>query len=401
MTIQGKSTHSILWLESLAEVNAGQWDALAAPLATPFLEWDWLRLMETSGSTTAATGWLPHHLTVWSGRDLVAAAPLYIKSHSLGEFVFDHAWANLAHRLGTAYYPKLVGMSPFTPLSGYRFLIAPGEDEQKITQIMLAEIDRLCQSYGLSGCSFLFVDPHWQAQLTTQGFSSWLHQSFIWKNRGFRSFEDYLAVFNANQRRNIRRERRALDKQGIELKMFSGDRIASEQLAWMYRFYERTNAKFGPWGCKFLTAAFFEGLFARLRHRLLLVAAFENHQRARPLGMSLLITKGNHLYGRYWGNSKKIDSLHFNVCYYQPIEWAISHGIHHFDPGAGGGHKIRRGFGAVANYSLHRFADLRLRRIMQANMDAINRRQQQQINALNQQLPFAVRSDSPDGVPRR
>ena len=151
MTTGRPCPYTIAWIQQLSEIDRHAWDRLATPLPTPFLEWDWLRLMETSGSATAKTGWLPHHLTVWSGKNLVAVAPLYVKGHSAGEFVFDHVWANVADRMGIKYYPKLVGMSPFTPMAGYRFLIAAGEDELELTAVMVAEIDRLGRRYNLSG----------------------------------------------------------------------------------------------------------------------------------------------------------------------------------------------------------------------------------------------------------
>lgn len=389
MTVTNPSPYKIEWIRQISEVDRDAWDSLAMPLATPFLEWDWLRLMEISGSTTAKTGWLPHHLTVWSGQDLIAAAPMYIKGHSAGEFVFDHVWADVAGRLGIAYYPKLVGMSPFTPMSGYRFLIAGDENELDLTTVMVTEINRLCRRYGMSGSSFLFVDPRWHRDMLNQGFLGWRHQSFAWKNHGYQTFDDYLAIFNSNQRRNIKRERQSMEKQGILLKMLEGAEIPRNFFPTMYRFYESTNDKFGPWGCKYLTEAFFEQLYHHYRHRLLLVAAFDSKEPSSILGMSLLVTKKDQLYGRYWGCTNQVGSLHFNACYYAPIEWAIANNIHRFDPGAGGIHKIRRGFSAVSNYSLHRFYDSGLFRIMQTHINEINRLEQEQIDALNQELPFA------------
>ena len=384
-----KTNYSTVWVENIADVDQEAWDELAVPTTTPFLEWQWLHELESSGSATARTGWLPRHLTVWSRRNLVAAAPLYIKGHSAGEFVFDHAWADLANRMGIAYYPKLVGMSPFTPMRGYRFLVAPGENEAALTDIMLAEIDRFCQQYRLSGCSFLFVDPHWQRLIDDPRFSGWMHQSFTWQNRRFKRFEDYLKAFNANQRRNIKRERNAMQSQGIELQITTGDQIPHGYIPVMYDYYVRTNQKFGPWGCKYLNPSFFEGLYRHYRHRLVLVSAFNGRQgQALPVGMSLLVSKGSRLYGRYWGCAEPIKNLHFNACYYAPIEWAISSGIDSFDPGAGGPHKLRRGFSAVPNYSLHRFADPRLRKIMRSHIDEINRLEQAQIDALNQAVPY-------------
>ena len=158
----------------------------------------------------------------------------------------------------------------------------------------------------------------------------------------------------------------------------------------MYDYYVRTNEKFGPWGCKYLNPSFFDGLYQNSRHRLVLVSAFKDRpDQGAPVGMSLLVTKGSRLYGRYWGCSKPVKNLHFNACYYAPIEWAISSGIERFDPGAGGPHKLRRGFAAVPNYSLHRFYDPRLRKIMRTHIDEINRLEEVQIEALNQAIPFA------------
>ncbi|MEE9495232.1 MAG: GNAT family N-acetyltransferase [Desulfobacterales bacterium] len=389
MNPSGNSSYNVVWLKSLAEVDRAQWDALAGPLPTPFLEWAWLRQMEISESITDRTGWLPRHLTVWSHNQLIAAAPLYIKGHSAGEFVFDHAWAEVANRLKIPYYPKLVGMSPFTPMLGYRFLIASGHDGERLTGLMVNEIEQFCRRYRICSCNFLFVDPHWRHQLINYGFVGWLHQSFVWQNLGYQSFDDYLAAFNSNQRHNIKRERRSLAKQGVTMKIFQGDEIPPTFFSEIYPFYERTNDKFGPWGCKYLKDSFFGGLAESYRHRLVFVAAFEKGNSDSPQGLSLLVTKGDQLFGRYWGCSKEINNLHFNACYYSPIEWAIANGIKRFDPGAGGYHKIRRGFTAAGNYSLHRFFDQRLDQIMKAHIEEINRLEQEHIDELNLEVPFA------------
>jgi hypothetical protein len=382
-------SYSAVWLKSIAEVDPAKWDVLAKPLDTPFLEWEWLHQMEISKSTAAETGWWPHHLTVWSRDQLIAAAPLYIKQHSAGEFVFDHVWADVADRLNISYYPKLVGMSPFTPMVGYRFLTAIGENEEVLTRYMVNEIEQFCRQYPISGCSFLFVDPQWRRLMINCGFISWLHQSFAWQNAAYQSFDDYLAVFNSNQRHNIKRERRSIAKNGITLKIFEGDQIPPAYFSEIYPFYERTNDKFGPWGCKYLKKSFFKGLADRYRHRMVFVAAFEEANPDSPLGLSLLVRKRDRLFGRYWGCSKEINYLHFNACYYRPIEWAIANGINRFDPGMGGYHKVRRGFTAVGNFSLHRFFDQRLEHIMNAHIEEINRLEQNHIDELNAELPFA------------
>lgn len=392
MTQPQPKSYTAAWIKSITEVGQTQWNALAEPLATPFLEWEWLRQLEISKSTTAETGWLPYHLTIWSDRRLVAAAPLYIKAHSAGEFVFDHAWADVARHLKISYYPKLVGMSPFTPMIGYRFLMAPEENEDQLTRQMVIEIEQLCDQLKISGCSFLFVDPQWRKMMIRHGFISWLHQSFSWRNAGYQSFDDYLTVFNSNQRRNIKRERRSIENQGVYLETFTGDKISPALLAMIYPFYERTNDKFGPWGCKYLKRPFFEGLADGYDHRLLLLAAFKKTNPDSPIGLSLLVHKQDRLFGRYWGCSNEIKHLHFNACYYSPIEWAIANGISRFDPGMGGYHKTRRGFTAVGNYSLHRFFNQRLEQVMNAHIEEINQLEQDQIDELNRQLPFARRA---------
>lgn len=373
----------------MADIDRSAWDALALSLETPLLEWEWLRLLEESGSVRIEAGWLPVHLTVWAGERLVGAAPLYLKGHSNGEFVFDHAWANLAERLGIHYYPKLVGMSPFSPVVGYRFLIDPREDIMQVTRLMIESIDRFCSTNHVAGCSFLFVDPDWRSLMEDLGFISWRHQSYAWRNRNFKSFDDYLALFNANQRHNIRRERKSVDAAGIHIKPLTGAEIPRKLFALMHAFYARTNDRYGPWGCKYLTKSFFEGLADRYRHRLLLMAAFDGVENEIPVGMSFLLKKKDRLYGRYWGCAAQINHLHFDACYYSPIEWAIRHAVTVFDPGAGSTHKVRRGFEAVANHSLHRFYDPRMVQIMQAHIHEINRQEQEYIDELNAALPFS------------
>jgi len=391
MVEQIKPRYSVSWINNIAEIPQSVWDALAMSLKTPFLEWEWLHNIESSGSAKAQTGWLPNHLTVWRDRQLIAAAPLYIKDHSYGEFVFDHQWADLANRLGINYYPKLLGMTPFTPAEGYRFLIAPGEDEDELTELMINAIDHFCDRHQISGCNFLYVDPDWRPVLERHGFISWLHHSYVWKNEGFKTFDDYLGVFNANQRRNIKRERKAVEKAGLQVRTLTGEEIAKPLFSQMYNFYSHHCDKFGWWGSKYLTKQFFEQLYPTYRHRVLFVAAYNEQNPHQPMAMSFCITKGDRLYGRYWGCLEEIDSLHFDACYYTPIEWGINHGIQVFDPGAGGQHKKRRGFPATPNHSLHRFYHPRLAKILRSYIREVNELEQQQIEAINQDMPFSQR----------
>ena len=387
MVEQIKPQYSLSWISEIAEIPQSAWDELAKPLATPFLEWEWLNNIETSGSVHPRAGWQPCHLTVWRDRSLIAAAPLYIKGHSYGEFVFDHQWADLSHRLGIDYYPKLLGMTPFTPAVGYRFLIAPGEDEASITTMMVAAIDNFCERNRLSGCNFLFVDPQWREMMEQQGFHSWLHHGYIWSNRGFNSFDDYLKMFKTNQRKNIKRERKAVAKAGLHTKTYFGEEIPPHLYPQIYRFYSSTCDKF-YWGSKYLTRRFFEQLYPNYSDRVLLVTAYTEQDDRNPVGMSFGINKGQNLYGRYWGCLEEYDCLHFEACYYKPIEWAINNGIQMYDPGAGGRHKKRRGFPATGNHSLHRFYHRSMSKMLRNYIYEINRMEQAEMTAINSDLPF-------------
>jgi len=382
------------WIRDISEVPKEAWNALALALDTPILEWEWLHRMEASGSMRPETGWLPIHLTVWRGAELVGAAALYVKGHSEGEFVWDYIWADVAGRLEIPYYPKMVGMSPATPVSGYRFLVAPGEEEELLSAAMVEAIDGLCRQNNMAGLSFNYVDPQWLTVMENLGFVAWKHQSYLWENPGFTSFEDYLWSFDKNQRRNIRRERKKLSEQNLSIRPFSEEQITIELLEKMYGFYERKNAQFGPWAAKYLNREFFTGLFDDYRHRILLLGAYDREKDVDLVGMSFLLRKGEQIYGRYWGSAGHYDSLHFNACYYSPIEWAIANGVRRFDPGIGSSHKVRRGFQAIANWSLHRFYDPNLARIMARHIGEINRMEQERIDSLNQAAPFAENRSS-------
>jgi predicted N-acyltransferase len=375
------------WLDSVQKINPAVWNQLALPLATPFLEWEWLANLESSGCAVPKEGWLPNHLVIYDRGREVAIAPLYIKGHSYGEFVFDHQWANLAFRLGIDYYPKMVGMTPFTPASGYRFLIDPNyPDQELLVDIILQEIDRFCVTNSISSCHFLFVDPDWKHNLENRGYSQWIHHSYIWTNQNYQTFQDYLQTFNANQRRNIKRERKAVETAGVQMRVYTGADIPHYFYGYMYDLYSDHCNKF--WGgSKYLNRKFFEKLAHNYRDRLVFVAG-EMEGDPRPVGMAFCIRKHYRLYGRYWGCVMEIDCLHFSACYYTPIEWAIQENIQLFDPGAGGEHKKRRGFPATPNYSLHRFYVDRLRQILCPYLQEINGYELAQINAINNELPM-------------
>jgi len=379
---------TVRWFNTIDEIDRLQWDNLALPLSTPLLEWQWLHDLEASGSISPRYGWQPHHLTIWNHGELLGAAPLYLKNHSGGEFVFDHWLAQLASEYGINYYPKLVGMSPATPSVGYRFLMADHVNQHILQQDMLSAIDQYCRQQRLSGCHFHFIDTAWFQQFPAHGFLGWNHQSYLWQNHHYEQFDDYLQIFKSSQRRNIVREQRSMETQGIVFRTLNGDDIRPELSSLMYRYYLKTNERFGPWAARFLNGDFFTHLFQNYRHRLLIIAAFAD-SASLPVGLSMLLVKNGHMIGRYWGAETQIKDLHFNMCFYVPIEWAIANNIKTFDPGAGSPHKIARGFRAVTNTSLHRIYDPRLKILFEQIVGQANQMEDDNIAALNQQLPFA------------
>ena len=384
-------TQNIRWLNKIREIDQKEWDRLAVPVRSPLMEWQWLHELEASGSISPRHGWQPCHLTLWDRQKLIGAAPLYIKTHSEGEFIFDHWWAKLAKDYGINYYPKMVGMSPATPSVGYRFLMAERVDQPRVMNQMLSAIDQFCEDRKLSCCHLNFVDLPWFDQWSSNGFTAWQHQSYLWENHNYGSFDDYLGMFKSNQRRNIRRERRRMETYGIEIKAHTGEEITPEMAETMFYFYLKTNAQYGPWAARYLNGDFFNRAFKTYGHRMLILAAYKAQARF-PIAMSMLLHKDRHLIGRYWGCAEPIKDLHFNMCFYAPIQWAIENGIQTFDPGAGSTHKIYRGFKAVANTSLHRFYDPRLKILFQHLIDDVNKLEASNIDALNRQLPFAQKT---------
>ena len=377
------------WHASMAEIPEAQWQALTAAAGLPFYSWRWLNALERSGSIAPRQGWQPVHLGLWRGESLIAVAPLYLKGHSYGEFVFDQSFAQLAGQLGLRYYPKLLGMSPLSPVLGYRFHIAPGEDPGALTALMLRLIDGFCAEHRILSCNFLYVDPTWQPLAEAAGCATWLHQQSLWSNHGYRHFDDYLASFNANQRRNIKRERRAVSAAGLTVTPIVGEAIPPALLLRMHGFYEQHCARWGPWGSKYLTEDFFNQAAAELRPHLVLFSAHRGDP-LDPVAMSLCVHTEQELWGRYWGSDEEIENLHFEVCYYAPIDWAIQRGIQRFDPGAGGSHKRRRGFVARPHASLHRWQHPRFEAIVRRWLPEANAQELEEIAAINAELPFTA-----------
>ena len=387
------------WHRAMAELPEASWQQLVAPSMQPgqelpFYQWRWLHQLEASGSIVPWQGWQPCHLGLWRGERLVAWAPLYLKGHSYGEFVFDQSFAQLAGQLGLRYYPKLVGMSPVSPVEGYRFHIDPGEDAASITALMMELIDDFCERNQILSCNFLYVDPAWRQLAEAAGCAVWLNQQSEWTNPGNGDFESYLASFNANQRRNIRRERRSVADAGIVITPLVGEQIPAAMVGRMHDFYAQHCSRWGPWGSKYLTESFFEAAATDLRRHLVLFSAHAGDP-CQPVAMSLCVHNQEALWGRYWGSDVELDNLHFEVCYYAPIEWAIQRGLRRFDPGAGGSHKLRRGVLAQPRASLHRWSDPQFDTILRQWLSGANRQMLAEIDAVNAELPFTASYDPP------
>lgn len=387
-TVETTATGRLEWVSSMTQIDRSEWNALADHYETPLLDWEWLHLLEDTGCVSPETGWLPNHLVLKVEGRLAAAAPMYVRTASAGEFVFDYAWAEVAEQLGVRYYPKLVAMSPLTPAVGYRFLIHPSLDQMQITRMMSDAAGEFCRANRLGGMSILWPEPDFAAELDTELFTAWHHQHFRWENPGHQSFGDYVGEFTKNQRRNIRRERAAMEREGITMAARPGEDVPRELYERMFDYYTTTNDQFGMWAARYLNREFFIRLADEVPRRLLFSIA---EQSGSPVGMALLLHKGRRLTGRYWGAERFVDSLHFNVCYYTPLEWAIEHGIDAFDPGMGSSHKIRRGFRAISAPSYHHFTNEKMQLVMQMNIDRINTYEREHIDQLNAQLPLVSR----------
>lgn len=372
-------------VHSLAAIAPEQWNRVAG--ANPFLRHEFLVALERTGCVGAETGWEPVHLVLHAdapGRgELLGAVPLYIKHHSYGEYVFDWAWADAYHRHGRSYYPKLVAAVPFTPATGPRLLIAPHTASDRIAARLVAGTREVADEYGASSLHWLF---HTAAEHQFLGGHQFLQRTgcqFHWSNPGYRDFDDFLAAFTSHRRKNIRRERRQVRDAGVTLEVLSGRAVTSELWNTFYRFYRSTIRAHG--GVPYLTREFFPTLGATMPEHVVLVVAWRGRD---CVAAALSLRGGDCLYGRYWGGQAGISGLHFETCYYTPIDYCIAGGIARYEAGAQGEHKLARGFMPVPTYSTHWLRDAAFRR---AVADFLQREQgsvEYYMDELNEHSPF-------------
>ena len=347
-------------VEGIDKIPRDAWDNLLAPDDSPFVEWDWLRAMENSGSAARDTGWAPYHLIVRQGprKQIVAACPLYLKTHSMGEFVFDHGWADAAERAGLRYFPKIVVGVPFTPHTGRRFLTAPGTDRGGLINLLGLALTSICEDNKLSSVHVNFCEPDEAAALAPIGFMERLGYQYHWHNAGFTTFDDYLNRLKHKRRTAVRHERAAMDEQGVHIRVTAGEEIPDKIFADMYRIYCSTIEKL-YWGRQYLTPDFFDLIRKTFKRNMVFIGAYSGRELVAG---AVNLAKANVMYGRYWGCFREFRFLHFNVCYYAGIEHSILHGIQRYEPGAGGEYKWLRGFDPALTRSIHYVSNPDLKR---------------------------------------
>jgi uncharacterized protein len=338
-------------------IAAAEWDACANPDAAtynPFVSHAFLAALEDTKCVGGRTGWQPQHIVVQAagGGAVLACMPAYLKSHSQGEYVFDHGWAEAFERAGGRYYPKLQATVPFSPVPGPRLLVRPGAEAADHRKLLLAGSAALAKQHGLSSVHVTFMsEAEWQSAAEA-GWLQRTDQQFHWANQGYQSFDDFLAVLSSRKRKTIRKEREQALASGLAIEQLTGAAITEAHWDAFYEFYQNTGSR--KWGRPYLNRAFFTALGQSMANDCLLVMA---HRNGRYIAGALNMIGGDCLYGRYWGAIEQHPCLHFEVCYYQAIEFAIAHKLARVEAGAQGEHKLARGYMPSATYSAHWIAD--------------------------------------------
>lgn len=353
---EGNGAIAIKVVDGIGRVPASAWDACADP-GNPFVRHAFLKALEDSGAVSADTGWMPQHLVIEDETGQVAAcAPLYLKGHSYGEFVFDWGWADAYERAGGRYYPKLQSAVPFTPVTGSRLLLRRGA-RLELRDALISGMVQLSERLEASSVHVTFsTEAEWQ-RMGEAGMLQRVGHQFHWENRNYGSFDDFLAVLNSRKRKAIRKERQAANAPGdLVIRELRGDEIEDRHWDAFYRFYRNTSDR--KWGPTYLNRDFFSLLHDVMADDVLLVLAEAD---GRPVAAALNLIGQNALYGRYWGCAERYKFLHFEACYYRAIDFAITHGLKRVEAGAQGPHKIQRGYLPRRTFSAHWIADSNFR----------------------------------------
>ena len=365
--------------QRIADIPAEDWDACAGS-GNPFVSYAFLRALEDSGSANSRTGWLPQHAALRdaSGR-LAAVAPMYAKSHSYGEYVFDHSWANAFERAGGNYYPKLQVAAPFSPVPGPRLLRRPGLSIAAMGQALA----QACEELGLSSVHVTFCSEDEWTELGEAGWLRRIGQQFHWENAGYNTFDDFLGALNARKRKSVKRERRDANAAGLNFVALQGYEITPRHWDAFFRFYMSTVDR--KWGSAYLTKKFFPAMGEALGDRVVLMMAEHD---GTPVAGALNLVGDEALYGRNWGCRGDWPFLHFELCYYRAIEWAIAHGLKRVEAGAQGEHKIQRGYLPRPTYSAHWIAHTGLRAAIGDYLDSERPAMEAQMVSLSELSPY-------------
>jgi predicted N-acyltransferase len=361
-------------------LNAAAWDRLAGD--DPFVGHAFLSALERSGSVGKGTGWTPATLLIEDDADrLIGAAPAYLKAHSQGEYVFDHAWADAFERAGGNYYPKLQVAVPFTPVPGPRLL---GDRPQHL----LAAAEAVVMQNEISSAHITFIDEAGAAECERRGWLFRYGVQYHWGNRGYRDFDDFLDTLSSRKRKSIRKERLTA-REGLEFVTLRGPEIAPAHWDWMWRFYQDTGSR--KWGRPYLTRSFFDLIGKSLADKLLLFLAVRDGQ---PIAGALNLIGSDTLYGRYWGATEEVQFLHFELCYYQAVEWAITHSLTSVQAGAQGEHKLSRGYEPIITRSAHFIVNPGFRSAVEKFLDEERAAIQQEVEWLRTALPYRSSSSA-------
>jgi predicted N-acyltransferase len=371
---------------SLAEISASDWDACASPEGgrpeDPFTTYRFLKALEDSGSVGGRSGWQPRYLVARADGQVIACAPMYAKGHSQGEYIFDFNWAQAYENAGGAYYPKLQIAVPFTPATGRRFLTRPGFEAMGMSALIQGAV-QVASDNELSSLHITFCTEAEALAGAEMGLMSRVGQQFHWVNRDYADFDGFLADLSSRKRKNIRRERAEAQGFGGQILALTGNDIQPEHWDAFWRFYQDTGNR--KWGTPYLTRAFFDCAQDTLRDDMLLVLAMND---GRPVAGALNFIGRETLFGRYWGSTEYYPSLHFELCYYQAIDYAIKNGLARVEAGAQGEHKLARGYLPVATHSLHWIGDLAFRDAIARYLIAETRAVDEEIEVLTAYGPF-------------
>ncbi|KPF52639.1 GNAT family N-acetyltransferase [Rhizobium sp. AAP116] len=375
-------------VRSFKEIASAEWGELtgasrSAPGYNPFTSFAFLSSVEESGSATAETGWMGHHLLLEQEGRLIGAIPCYLKSHSQGEYVFDHGWADAFHRAGGRYYPKLQASIPFTPATGPRLLVRQGEDVSRVQALLAQGLQQVARELGTSSAHVTFLPQGELPALTEAGFLQRTDQQFHFINRGYADHEAFLAELSSSKRKNLRKERRNALENGISIDWLTGSDLTEEIWDQFFRFYIDTGSR--KWGRPYLTRQFYSLVGERMPDDVLLVMAKRD---GRYVAGAINFIGSDALYGRHWGCAEDHPFLHFEVCYHQAIDFALHKGLARVEAGAQGEHKLARGYEPVTTHSAHFIAHPRLRRAVADYLEHERREVAQVGEYLGEHTPF-------------